>query len=129
MLVLAGKLYFLCYGSYEPCHEKTGFSPVRKQRRRSAQLISTFIFASQTVQFPYFLNPKFPASNGLLCLCSSVSVGPGQKPLSPVFSHHGSYNAMTLPPLLGAAESGLLSWLLALPSLCGELDLLRGISQ
>ena len=42
----------------------------------TAKLISTFVFATQTVQFPYFLKPKFPASSDLLlCLYSSVYVG------------------------------------------------------
>ena len=36
------------------------------------------------------LNPKFPASSHLQCLCSSVCVGPGRKPRRPVFSQCGS---------------------------------------
>ena len=41
-------------------HEKTGFLPMRKQRRRSAvqataQLISAFVFATRIVQFHFYL--------------------------------------------------------------------------
>ena len=32
------------------------------------------------VQLLYFLNPKFPASNHLLCLYSPICVGPGRNP-------------------------------------------------
>ena len=42
--------------------------------------ISAFVFATWIVHFLYFLNPKFPASDDLLCLYSSVSVRPGRKP-------------------------------------------------
>ena len=38
----------------------------------TAKLISTFVFATQIVQFLYFLNPKFLASNHHLCLYSQV---------------------------------------------------------
>ena len=42
--------------------------PMQKQRRRSvtAQLISTFVFATQIVQFLFYLNPKFQDSSFLL---------------------------------------------------------------
>ena len=46
----------------------------------TGKLISTFVFATQIVQFLYFLNPKFPASNHLLSLYSPVCVGPGRNP-------------------------------------------------
>ena len=46
----------------------------------TAKLISAFVFATQIVQFLYFLNPKFPVSNHLLCLYSPVCVGPVRKP-------------------------------------------------
>ena len=52
----------------------------------SAKLISAFVFATRTVQFPYFLNPKFPTSSHLLYLYSSVCVGPVWK-LHCWFSH------------------------------------------
>ena len=39
-----------------------------------------FVFAIRIVPFPYFLNPKFPASSHLLGLYSLVCVGPVQKP-------------------------------------------------
>ena len=46
-----------------------------------AKLISAIVFATCTriVQFLCFLNLKFPASSHLLCLYSSVCVGPFQK--------------------------------------------------
>ena len=56
----------------------------------TAKLINAFVFATRIVQFLYFLNPEFPASSHLLCLYSSVCVGPGLKPRRPVFSRHGS---------------------------------------
>ena len=33
-----------------------------------------FVFATQIVQFLFFLNPKFPVSSHVLCLYSSVCV-------------------------------------------------------
>ena len=59
---------------FELHHEKTGFLPMQKQKRRSASQI-TFVFATRIVQFLFFLNPKFQASSHLLCLHSSVCVG------------------------------------------------------
>ena len=56
------------------------------------QLISTFVFATRIVQFLLFLNPKFQASSHLLCLYSSVCVGPGRKPKLFLFSCTGSNN-------------------------------------
>ena len=35
---------------------------------------------TQIIQFPYFVNQKFPASSHHLCLCSSVCIGPVRKP-------------------------------------------------
>ena len=43
------------------------------------------------VQFLYFLNPKFQASNYLLWLYSLICVGPGWKPRRQFFSGRGSY--------------------------------------
>ena len=66
---------------YEPGLEKTNISYMQKQKRIIisftviAKLISAF-FAIRIVQFLYFLNPKFPSSNHLLCLYSSVCVEP-----------------------------------------------------
>ena len=57
----------------------------------TAKLISAFVFATQIVQFLYYLNPKFQASSHLLWLYSPVCVGPGRKPRRPVFSQRGSY--------------------------------------
>ena len=56
-----------------------------------AKLISVFVFATQIVQFLYYLNPKFQAPSHLLWLYSLVCVGPGRKPRRPVFSERGSY--------------------------------------
>ena len=69
---------------YEPRHEKTGFLQMRKQRR-TAKLISSFVFATRILQSLYFLNPKFQASSHLLWLYSPVCVRPGRKPRRPVF--------------------------------------------
>ena len=85
---------------YEPHREKTGFLPMRKQRRRSAsaKLISAFVFATRIVQFLFYLNPKFhlnpkfQASSSFLSLYRPVCVGPGRKPRRPVFSRRGSYH-------------------------------------
>ena len=46
----------------------------------TAKLISAFVFATQIVQFLLYLTPKFQASSLLLCLYSSVCVGPVRKP-------------------------------------------------
>ena len=45
----------------------------------TAKLICAFVFTTRTVQFLYFLNPKFPVSS-LLCLYSMVCVRPVRKP-------------------------------------------------
>ena len=52
----------------------------------TVKLISAFAFATQIVQFLFFLNPKFQASSHLLCLYTLVRVRPGWKPLRPLFS-------------------------------------------
>ena len=56
---------------------------MRKQRRRSASnnwKADQSLCFRYTVQFLYFMNPKFPAFNHLLCLYSRVCVGPGRNP-------------------------------------------------
>ena len=58
----------------------------------AAKLISACVFATQKVQFLYFLNPEFQVSNHLLWLYRLVCVGPGRKPQRPVFSERGSNN-------------------------------------
>ena len=76
----------------EPPNEKTNNLHMRKQRRRSASrlpLISDFVFATQIVHFLFFLNLKFQDSSLLLCLCSSVCVGPVRKPYC-WFSHEAA---------------------------------------
>ena len=56
--------------TFEPHREKTGFLPMRKQRRRSAavtaKLISAFVFATRIVQSLFYLYPKFQASSSFL---------------------------------------------------------------
>ena len=49
-----------------------------------------FVFATGIVKFFYFLIPKFPASSHLLCLYSSVCIGPVQKQHC-LFSHEAAY--------------------------------------
>ena len=39
----------------------------------TAKLINIFVFTTRIVQFLFFLNPKFPASSHLLCLCQTCS--------------------------------------------------------
>ena len=46
----------------------------------TAKLISAFVFATQIVQFLFYLNPKFQASSSFLNLYRSVCVGPVWKP-------------------------------------------------
>ena len=87
------KLTFILFHmnkSYEPRHEITGFLHMRKQRRRSASLISAFVFATDIVQSLFFLITKFQASSHFLWLYSPVCVGPGRKSRRPVFSQRGS---------------------------------------
>ena len=60
-------------GINEPRHEKTRYSPMRKTKAQisfavTAKLICAFIFATQIVQFLYFLNQKFSVSSNLSVL-------------------------------------------------------------
>ena len=75
-----------CFVPCEPCHEKTGFLHMQKQRHRSAQLISAFVFATQIVRFLNYPNSKFLVSS-----VQPVCVKAGRKPGRQVFSHCGSY--------------------------------------
>ena len=50
------------------------------ENKDADQLISSIVFATQIVQFLFFLNPKFQASSCLLWLYSPVCVGPVRKP-------------------------------------------------
>ena len=50
------------------------------ENKGADQLIRAFVFATRIVQFLYFLNPKFQASNLLLCLYIPVCVGPVRNP-------------------------------------------------
>ena len=69
----------------EPLQVKTNNQHRRKQKAQisfavTAKLISAFVFATRIVQFLYFLNQKFPASNHLLRLYKLVCVRPGRNP-------------------------------------------------
>ena len=81
----------------EPPRGKTNNLHMRKQRRMlasvSAKLISAFVSAKRIVQSVFYLYPKFQASSTFLCLCSSVCVGPVQKPHTTllVFQRGGSH--------------------------------------
>ena len=46
----------------------------------TAKLISAFVFATRTVQFIFYLNPKFQSSRSFLLLCRPVCVRPIRKP-------------------------------------------------
>ena len=73
----------------EPPHGKTNNLHMRNQRRRSASLISAFVFATRIVQFLLYLTPKFQASSHFLCLYRPFCVGPVQKPQC-WFSHEAA---------------------------------------
>ena len=81
-------LYNMCALSFsvenKPHHEKTGFLPMRKQKRRSAsqyQLISVRLcFRLMVSTISFCLNPKFQASSLLLRLYRPVCARPGLKP-------------------------------------------------
>ena len=113
--------------SNEPPRGKTNNLHRRKQRRRSASLISAFVFATRIVQFLFYLNPKFQASSSFLCLYSPVCVGPVRKPHC-WFSHEAG-QIIRLLPQLWQSHSVLKVWLnlscLCLrhhQSLCSGLD-------
>ena len=72
----------------EPRHEKTVFLFAYAKKKTQ---ISAIVFATQIVQFLYFLNTKFEASTHIMCLHSPVCVRPGRKPRRPVFSQRGSF--------------------------------------
>ena len=91
--------------TYEPLHGKTNNLHRRKQRRRSAsqyfavtaKLISAFVFATRTVQFLYFLNPKLSSVTVQTGLCQTWS-----EPKLLVFSRTGSYiHSLSLTDQLG----------------------------
>ena len=74
-------LSMLLKTSFQPHYEKTRFLPKAKSKVQiscavTAQLISTFDFATQIVQFLFFLNPKFPASSLFLRLYRPVLFRP-----------------------------------------------------
>ena len=61
------------------------------QLRGNREADQRLCFATQLVQFLFFLNTKFQASSHLPCLYSPVCARPGQKPRRPVFAQRGSY--------------------------------------
>ena len=61
------------------------------EHKDADQLISAFFFfAIRIVQFLFFPNLKFQASNHPVCLYSLVCVGPGRTARRPDFSQRGS---------------------------------------
>ena len=50
-----------------------------------------FRYSDSTIEFLFYLYPKFQATSLRLWLYSPVCVGPGRKPGRPVFLHRGSY--------------------------------------
>ena len=60
----------------------------------TAQLISTFVFATLIVQFLSVLNPIYQASIHLLLLYSRVCVRAGQKPQRQAFSQQGASHVL-----------------------------------
>ena len=85
-------IFFRGSSTFEPQHGKTSNLHNAKTKAQisfavivwliTARLITVraFVFTKQIVQFLYLLNPKFPVSSHLLCLYSSVYVGPVRKP-------------------------------------------------
>ena len=71
------------------------------QLRGNREVISAFVFATRTVQFLFYLNPKFQASSSFLCLYSSVCVGPVRKPHC-WFSHEAAQMFLTAIALGGS---------------------------
>ena len=68
----------------------------------------SFRFMDNTIPV-FYLNPKFQASRHLLWPSSPVCVGPGRKPLRPVFSQRGSYGnqQVTLVVIPSASFEGI----------------------
>ena len=61
-------LYLLVLILSEPVREKTNNLHRQKQRRRSAELCSNFVFATRIVLSLFFLKPEFQCSSLLLLL-------------------------------------------------------------
>ena len=87
--VMRNKIKLRSFKSSEHVNEKGGgpyqhFAYAKTNVQTSfsvtVTVISAFVFATRTAQFLYFLYPKFSASSHLLCLYSSVCVGPVRKP-------------------------------------------------
>ena len=60
------------------------------QLRGNREADHAFVFATQIVQFLFYLNPKFQDSSSFLCLYRSVCVGPVRKPHC-WFSHEAAH--------------------------------------
>ena len=96
----------------EPRHEKPAFCICENkdadQLRGNREADQRLFFATQIVQFLYFLNPNFKASSHFLWQYSPVCVGPCRKPRRPVFSERGSnergYKHVTTMPLQSAEK-------------------------
>ena len=90
--LLNSALAFTLSRTVELPHEKTAVT---------AKLINAFVFATRIVQFPYFLNPKFPACSHLFCLyrclcrtCSETPASYGDSILKlRLGTHCGYYSA------------------------------------
>ena len=80
-------------------HEKTNNLHMQKQTQISfavtVKLISAYVFATRIVQFVYFMKSKFPVSNDLLCMYSSVCDEPVRKPHC-WFSHEAAHADLDL---------------------------------
>ena len=87
----------------KPCHEKTCFLPMRKQR-------CTFVFVTKKEQCLYIINPKFQASSHLLWLYSWVCVGGGWKPQGQVFSQHPQINVVGAHQNQNSLSEVILMW-------------------
>ena len=63
---LLNKLFYFCrcMGAYAKTNAQISFAV-------TAKLISAFVFATQIVQFLYFLNEKFRTSNSIFCDCTA----------------------------------------------------------
>ena len=89
--------------------ENKGAEQLHSYCEVTAKLIFASVFATRTVQFLYYLNPKFLASSHLLCLHMLVCVGPVRKPHC-WFSHEA---ALTLRFNFSSVSHHLASFMLS----------------
>ena len=78
----------------EPHHEKTDYCLCKNKSADQLRSNCTFVFATQLVQFLFFLNPNFQAISLFLRLYRLVCVGPGRKRQRLVFSRRGSFGSL-----------------------------------